>query len=389
MADMNTCYRANSFCGSEFDDAGSSSSESAPNLPVANAPPAIRLATSTSPSQLTQPALPAANPTVHTVPTFTASCTQSVSMQAMQLEPGVLTVIDVQAANLQIRDFLISNPQIHTVLIQPKSEMIGSTIDLTKQLRSVATLTTIKFDFNANADDKTLFRELDMEWENSFVDLLTRNASLTRLDLAALYIHNSILLTMLAGALENNPRIKLIDLTGSPYMPDPGLSSSCFHDGIATGMRDMIATCNYVNTILAPSRWINDEGAVDIGSGLKNNAYLQTLNLADNKIGHTGCAALFSAIRLNKRCALVTLNLAGSIMDLDAAVAFAKLIKLNCTLKFVSLGLVPDSKCLEVIYRGLKKNKHLVKLDIQSFEETDKRYQEISTKILMHFAAPD
>ena len=397
MADRIALNRSNSFSRSEASDAGSSSSKWEQDDPVAVSTPVAKPG---SPTQLLALALPPSSPPhpiAHTLPTVTGSGpqpgtsnptvtsrVQPVSRPAVELHAGVLAINVIDYDNTNIRNLLVANPGIHSVLIQP-GFVLHSIIDLFGQFATISTLATLKFDFRVNRGNyPEILSDLDMECCNAIGYLLASNSSITKLDFSNQRIFVNLLDNIALG-LSRQTTLKVLDLTGERLAPrNLDMNSPKFMGKMGDGIAAILSMGSGLSSLLASHQWIDDEDAMLIAGALKKNTGLTTLVLGNNKLEEKGSRAIFDAIRKNKKTALTKLDLSGCVINGSAAKSLTGLLKKNTSLVDIAIGTVPDTECLKAIYDGLAKNKSLLYLQFSSMPNPDEKFQKIWLQIDAH-----
>lgn len=400
MADRIALNRSNSFSRSEASDAGSSSSKWEQDDPVAVSTPVAKPG---SPTQLLALALPPSSPPhpiAHTLPTVTGSGpqpgtanatvtsrVQPVSRPALELHAGVLAINVIGYDNTNIRNLLVANPGIHSVLIQTEQVFSSmSMIDLFGQFVAISSLTTLKFDFVVNHGDRPWpIPDLDQECCEALTDLLASNSSIRNLDFSDQTIF-AVFLYNLASGLGKQTTLKVLDLSGARPTGPRNIkvhrpqNLGKMGDGIAA----IISVDSGLSSLLASHQSIDDEDALLIAGALKKDTGLTTLVLANNEVGEKGSAAIFDAVRKNKHTALLHLDLSGCRINVSAAKCLANLLKKNTSLLEIVIGTVPDTECLKAIYDGMSKNKSLLNLQFASMPNPDEKFQKIWLQIDAH-----
>lgn len=333
MANRIAFEMSDSFSSSEASDAGSSASQWIKDDAVVPSSPVIR---PVSPAPSLQPALPSSSSpsgTVHTVPTMTPGGPQpgllnaAISagpVPALVVDNGVLTINDAYHDSAQIRSFLLANPGIKSVVITQQTTSGNAELKLLEQLDAVPTLSTIKLDFVANRTDGPRLCGIEYDVEAKLVSLFAGNPNLTKLDLSGQGIRRGFLF-QLAEGLSKSTTFKILDLNAGTFCPTHG--EAAFYGEIAPGIADIIEKLACVSTILASSRQITNDGAMQIAAALQKNISLTTLVLADKWIGDEGTAAIFDAVRKNRKTTLLHLALSGGRVSLKAAKSIAPLLK--------------------------------------------------------------
>lgn len=332
----------------------------------------------------TLPTVTGSGPQPGTSDAITTSRVQPVARPPLELNAGVLVINEIDYDNTDIRDLLVANPGIHSVLIQPDF-VLHSIIDLFGQFATISTLATLKFDLHLNRGHyPEIISDLDTECCNALRNLLASNSSITKLDFSNQRIFAN-LLDYIAIGLSKQTTLKVLDLTGrrrdsrNLKMYSPG-----FEGKMGKGIAAIISLGSGLSSLLASHQSIDDEDALPIAGALKKNTGLTTLVLADNDVGEKGSAAIFDAIRKNKKTALLHLDLSGCRINPSAAKCLANLLKKNTSLIEISIGTVPDTECLKAIYDGLAKNKTLIDLRFASMPDPDEKFQKIWLQIDAH-----
>lgn len=387
MANRIAFEKSNSFSGSEASDAGSSASHWINDDPVPEASPVIRSASPVPSSQFALPSSSSPGVTVHTIPTMTPGGAQpglsntaisGVAVPALVVDDGVLTINDVYHDNAQIRTFLLANPAIKSVVITQQTTSGNAELKLLEQFDAIPSLSTIKLDFVANRTDGPRLCGMEYEVEAKLACLFAGNPNLTKLDLSGQGIRRGFL-HQLSEALEKSTTFKILDLNAGSFYPTHG--EATFYGELAPGIADIIDKLACVSTILASSRQISNDGAIQIAAALKKNTNLTTLVLADRGIGDDGTAAIFDAVRKNRKTALLHLALSGGLVSLKAAKSLAALLKKNTTLVEVRIGTVNDAESLKHIRDGLLRNGTVIKLSIGYTNNQDKKFLQIRSQI--------
>jgi hypothetical protein len=392
MADQNVVRRSSSFSSSEASDAGSTSSSWEKDDTDTNSPPVLRPAPPAPPVPLMPPSPASTAHTAQTIPIFTpasqpsslsnaaiAGSSQRASAPTFELNGGVLTIKEIPYHNADVRDFLLANPSIHTVLVPVNGGSADGRNDILKQLGAMSSLKTIKFycpDIYSHEYDVI---DLNHDSWSAIEDLLGRSQGLGKLDFSGLRFTSSFL-GVLANALKRNANCSVLDFSGRDLFISSPLERMDLA-GFDAGIAGIISRCGRVSTILASRRGINDEGAMNIAAALEENTGLTMLSLAGNPIGTKGCAAIFDAVRKNGRTALLRLDLSGRTLDGGAASSLARLLEKNETLAEIAIGPVPDSKNLKAVWNGLLKNRTVVKLSVASSPRDDAQCVKIRSRI--------
>lgn len=324
---------------------------------------------------------------VHTVPTMTPGgpqpglLTAAISggpVPALVVDDGVLTINDAYHDSAHIRSFLLANPGINSVAITQQTTSGSAELKLLEQLDAIPSLSTIKLDFVANRTHGPRLCGMEYEVEAKLVSLFAGNPNLTKLDLSGQGIRRGFLF-QLAEGLGKSTTFKILDLNAGTFCPTRG--EAAFYGEIAPGIADIIEKLACVSTILASSRQITNDGAMQIAAALKKNTSLTTLVLADKWIGDEGTAAIFDAIRKNRKTALLHLEISGCRVSLRAAKSLAALLKKNTPLVKVHIGIVNDVAGLKHIRDGLLRNGTVVKLSIGYTNNQDRKYLQIRSEI--------
>lgn len=299
-------------------------------------------------------------------------------LPALVVGDGVLTINDAYHDNAHIRTFLLANPTIKTVVLTDQTTSGNAELKLLGQLDAIPNLSTIKLDFVANRTDGPRLCGMEYDVEAKLVWLFAGNPNLTKLDLSGQGIRAG-LLSQLAEGLGKSTTFKILDLNAGTFRPTRG--EATFYGEIAHGIADIIDKLACVSTILASSRQITNDGAMQIAAALKNNTNLGTLVLAGGWISVEGTAAIFDAVRKNQDTALLHLDLSGGNLDRKAAKSLRALLKKNTSLAEVRIGIVNDVESLKHIRDGLLKNGTLIKLSIGHTNNLDKKFLQIRLQI--------
>jgi Ran GTPase-activating protein (RanGAP) involved in mRNA processing and transport len=136
---------------------------------------------------------------------------------------------------------------------------------------------------------------------------------------------------LIAVALEKNPALSYLDLTGNAFS-DKGIEL------ISEGLK--LTKGSIARLILAKNR-ISDTGAVSLAEAIRTNRAsfekFNKLELSGNLIGDDGCAALVGLCQEAKTIASLQLN--RNLITDKGADAVAKAIESNCGLREVLLSL--------------------------------------------------
>jgi hypothetical protein len=391
MANRIAFQMSDSCSSGEASDAGSTASNWVRNDQVSSAPPVLSSASSTPASRLTLPPSSSTNTIVRTAPVVRPASPRpgmpnvamTVSAEpaqppALVLNAGVLTINEFPDDSTQIPNLLLADPGIHSIVITRQT--IGAMYEdkLFGQLVSIPTLSTIKLDLLHFRNESFRPCVIDMDVESRLAWLFANSPSLTKLDLSGQGIRGGFLFE-LADKLDKSRTSKVFDFNAGTFYPT---HSEKAHNGdMAPGIASIIAKLDSVSTIQASSRFIADDGAMQIAAALKKNTGLTTLVLADNPIGQKGCAAIFDAIRKNRKTALLRLDLSGCPVGIKAAKSLAGLLKKNTSLVEVAIGAVPDVEGLKQIHDGLLKNTRVIKLSIEPIDSPNKKYFQIRSEI--------
>lgn len=286
MADPRVLHRSNSYSRSEASDAGSTSSKWEQDDPVADSPPVVSSASPTRSSLSTlPPSSPAIHPTAHTLPTVTGSGpqpgtsdatvtsrVQPASRPPLELNAGVLAINKIDDDNTDIRDLLVANPGIHSVLIQTEQAFSSmSMIDLFGQFVTISSLATLKFDFVVHRGDRPWpMPDLDQGCCKALTDLLANNSSLRKLDFSDQAIFE-LFLGHLASGLGKQTTLKVLDLSDSRRAGprNSNMVSSELMGKMGKGIAAIISTSSGLSSLLASRQSIDDEDALLIAGALK------------------------------------------------------------------------------------------------------------------------
>jgi hypothetical protein len=257
-------------------------------------------------------------------PGLSNAATSGGPLPALVVGDGVLTINDVYHDNAHIRTFLLANPGIKSVVLTEQTTSGNAELELLGQFDAIPSLSTIKLDFVANRTDGPRLCGMEYDVEAKLVWLFAGNPNLTKLDLSGQGIRAGFL-SQLAEGLGNSTTFKILDLNAGTFCPTHG--EAAFYGPIAPGIADIIEKLVCVSTILASSRQITNDGAMQIAAALRKNTGLTTLVLAANPIFDKGYAAIFDAVRKNKETALRRLDLSAGRVGLKAAKSLASLLK--------------------------------------------------------------
>ena len=387
MANRIAFEMSDSFSSSEASDAGSSASHWINDDPVPDSSPVIRSASPAPSSRFALPLSSSTSATVRTVPTMSPGGPQPgqlnaaisrAPLPALVVDDGALTINDVHHDHAPIRAFLLANPGIKSVVITEQTTSGNAELKLLEQFDAMPSLGTIKLDLVANRTDGPRLCGMEYDVEDKLVWLFAGNPNLTKLDLSGQGIRSGFLFKLAEG-LGKSKTFKILDLNAGSFWPTHG--EATFYGEMARGIADIIEKLACVSTILASSRQIKDDGAMQIAAALRKNTGLTTLVLAANPIFDKGYAAIFDALRKNKETALQRLDLSAGRVGLKAAKSLARLLKKNTPLVEVAIGTVHDVESLRHIWEGLLKNTGIVKLSIICIDNGNKKFLQIRSQI--------
>jgi Ran GTPase-activating protein (RanGAP) involved in mRNA processing and transport len=164
-----------------------------------------------------------------------------------------------------------------------------------------------------------------------FGDLLSENkCRIASLNLA----YNSIFeegVTKIALGLTTNTSLKMLNLSGTKI-----------NDSACASLATALKSNSTLEDVQLTENGLGDQACMDLAEMLKSNVTLKQLNLMGNRMFDTGLISLAQSLEENSR--LKNLNVSFSRTTIreysrvDCEKAFVKMMKKNCTIKYLSLG---------------------------------------------------